>query len=169
MSNPISASRTGMLLALGLLSANWSIAQETVQPFLRKAADQDAAYYLLMPYRGNGYLGAKVAIKDDGASTIFKVQPGPRYHLKQIQVLGLNSFPVVKLMDGAPKAGEVFSQVKMNDWIGAIRKKYAGKDGPLKLIDSSFQLDHAHAEVSASVRFEERANDQPSSAPSGGR
>lgn len=168
MSTQISASRAGMLLALGLLTSSWSIAQETVRPFLRKAADQDAAYYLLMPYRSSGSLGASVSIKDAGSSTIFKVQPGRAYRLRQIHVLGLNSFPVEKLMDGAPKVGDVYSQVKMNNWIGAINKKYAGKDGPLKLIESSFHIDRTQAEVSASVRFEERTNNQPSNAPSGG-
>lgn len=169
MPSRVRRSQAKVLLILGILSSGWSFAQETVKPFLRKAADQDAAYHRLQPYRASGYLGAKVIIKDAGPTTVFEVQPGPLYHLKQIRVLGLNSFPVAKLMDGAPKIGEVYSQAKMNDWVVAIRKKYAGKDGPIKLIKYGAQFDHTHAEVNASVQFEERANAQPANAPSGGQ
>jgi len=158
MSTRNSSSRSLVALIPILLSTGWGIAQEPVKPFLRKAEDQDAAYHLMNSYRHSGYWGATVKIREAGPRTVFEVRLGPKYHLKQIQILGLRAFPIDQLMTGAPMIGGVYSQQKVNDWVMTLQKKYGCESCPLKLLESGMSLDQPSAGVNVRVKFEERPN-----------
>jgi outer membrane protein assembly factor BamA len=118
--------------------------------------EQYAAYMIRLAYSEQGYFGVRVDIKPAGTKRVFAVEPGPVYHVREIKVSGLKAFPVEEVMAGAPKPGDVYSPARTNEWIKAIEKKYAAEGGPLKVVNWGGRLDHARAQATIEVTFEER-------------
>jgi len=72
------------------------------------------------------------------------VEPGRIYHLKTVDVSGL---PEEAITD-APKAGDVYSAARINDWIGSVTKRVGRR------ANWDAHYDHAHAQVTIAVRFD---------------
>ena len=56
-------------------------------------AEQYAAYMIQIAYYERGYMGARVQVRDDGATKVFEVEPGRIDHIKAMQILGRNDLP----------------------------------------------------------------------------
>ena len=100
-----------------LLAQNWRPADTHWTDKNNYATEQYAAYLLRTTYYQQGYCGAKVEIKQDGTKRLFIVEPGQIFHLNDVAVSGLGSFPKSKLMQDGPKPGDVFSPMRINDWV----------------------------------------------------
>jgi outer membrane protein assembly factor BamA len=107
-----------------------------------------AAYMLQIAYNDQGYWGVKVEIRQLGTERIFAVEPGPLYHVKQVDVSGLSDLPVQEVMAGCPRPGDVYSPDRMNDWILSIEKRY-GRTAK----EQRYLVDHAHAQATLEVTF----------------
>jgi hypothetical protein len=110
--------------------------------------EQYAAYLLSTAYAEHGYIGAKVEIKQAGTKRLFIVDPGQIFQIKE--VVGLQSFPVERIVQDAPKPGDVYSAARINDWIQGLDKRYAG------LVYWGVTFDHAHALATVQLRLQER-------------
>jgi len=69
-----------------LLTQNW-------QPTDRNWTDKNntekyAAYLLQMTYYQQGYVGARVEIKQDGSKRLFIMEPGEVFHLNDVVITG---------------------------------------------------------------------------------
>jgi outer membrane protein assembly factor BamA len=115
-----------------------------------------AAYLLSAAYAEHGYYGAKVEIKQAGTKRLFIVDPGQIFHVKEVLVTGLQTFPEDKIVQDAPKSGDVYSAARTNEWIQGLVKSYVEKDGPLKLLNWGAKYDHAHAQVTIQLTLQER-------------
>ena len=115
-----------------------------------------AAYLLSVAYREHGYYGAKVEIKQAGAKRLFTVDPGQIFHVKEVLVTGLQTFPEDKILRDAPRPGDIDSAARTNEWIQGLVKSYVEKDGPLKLVNWGAKYDHAHAQVTIQLTVQER-------------
>jgi hypothetical protein len=115
-----------------------------------------AAYLLSTAYAERGYYGAKVEIKQAGTQRLFIVDPGRIFHVKEIVVTGLQTFPEDKIMRDAPKPGDIDSAARTNEWIQGLVKSYVENDGPLKLVNWGSKYDHAHAQVTIQLTLQER-------------
>jgi outer membrane protein assembly factor BamA len=107
----------------------------TLLPVDDYATEQYAAYLLRTTYYQQGYRGAKVEIKQDGTKRLFIVEPGEVFHLNDVAVSGLRSFPQNKLMQGGPKPGDVFSPTRINDWVERVSREYTKNTGPLESVN----------------------------------
>src|SRR5580704_12430808 len=107
-----------------------------------------AAYMLRGAYYEQGYLGAKVEIRQAGTKRVFVVQPGRIYHVERFDVSGLSDLPEEAMTD-SPKAGDVYSPDRINEWIATVEKRYGRRVG------WAAQLDHAHAQVMIAVKLRE--------------
>ena len=94
-----------------------------------------AAYVLKGAYAEHGYYAAQVEIKQAGTKRLFVVDPGQIFHVKEVIVAGLGTFPVDKIVQHAPKPGDVYSEERINEWIQPLVKEYVEQDGPLKLLN----------------------------------
>lgn len=117
----------------------------------KTSTEHYAAYLLQNTYYQQGYVGAKVEIKQDGPKRLFIVDPGELFHLNDVVVTGLRVFPTNKLMENGPKSGEVFSPVLINDWLEQVRNNYAKSTGPLESVLWGAQFDHAHSQVNVQI------------------
>ena len=115
-----------------------------------------AAYLLSATYREHGYYGAKVEIKQAGTKRLFIVDPGQIFHVKEVLVTGLQTFPEDKILWDAPKPGDIDSAARTNEWIQGLVKSYVENDGPLKLVNWGAKYDHAHAQVTIQLMLQER-------------
>jgi hypothetical protein len=118
--------------------------------------EQYAGYLLSAAYAERGYCGAKVEIKQAGAKRLFIVDPGQIFHLKEIVVTGLRTFPEGKIMEDAPKPGDVYSAARIGDWAEELNKRYAGQNGALKVVHWGFTLDYADALATIQLTVQER-------------
>ena len=75
-----------------------------------------AAYMLQGAYYEQGYLGAKVEIRQAGTKRVFVVQPGRIYHVGRFDLSGLGDLPEEAMTD-SPKAGDVYSPDRVNEWL----------------------------------------------------
>jgi hypothetical protein len=82
-----------------------------------------AAYMLRGAYYEQGYLGAKVEIRQAGTKRVFVVQPGRIYHVERFDVSGLSDLPEEAMTD-SPKAGDVYSPDRINEWIATLKRQY---------------------------------------------
>jgi len=151
--------RITIYLSLTLLCAPLLLAQDW-RPTENKWTDknnteQSAAYLLRMTYYQQGYCGAKVEIKQDGSRRLFIVDPGEIFHLNRLTVIGMRTFPADKLMQDSPKSGDVFSVAHINDWVEQIRKKYAGKTGPLQHVNLELSFDYGRSQVNVQLMVQE--------------
>jgi len=107
-------------------------------------AEQYAAYMIQIAYSERGYVGAKVQVRDDGATKVFEVHPGRIYHLKAMQILGQNDLPA-EAMSSAPTVGEVYSDARINDWITNVKSQYN------RALRWCVRCDHATADCTIQV------------------
>lgn len=103
---------------------------------------------LQVAYNEQGYWGAKVEIRQAGTKRVFVVQPGRIYHVERFDVSVLSDLPDEAMTD-SPKAGDVYSPDRVNEWIATIEKRYGRRVG------WGAQLDHAHAQVTIEVKLGE--------------
>jgi outer membrane protein assembly factor BamA len=151
---------TTIYLPLSLLFVPLLLAQDW-RPTENKWTDKNntenaAAYLLRMTYYQRGYCGAKVEIKQDGSRRLFIVEPGEIFHLNDVAVIGLRTFPADKLMRGSPKSGDVFSSARINEWVEQIRKNYGGKAGPLQHVNFELSFDYGRSQVSVRLMIQEQ-------------
>jgi hypothetical protein len=118
--------------------------------------EQYAAYLLSGAYAEAGYLGAKIEIKQAGTKRLFIVDPGQIFHVREVLVTGLHTFPEAKIVQDAPRPGDIYSAARTNEWIQGLVSSYVEKDGPLKLVNWGAQYDHAHAQVTIQLTLRER-------------
>jgi hypothetical protein len=104
-------------------------------------AEQYAAYMIQIAYYERGYMGARVQVRDDGATKVFEVEPGRIYHIKAMQILGRNDLPA-EAMSTAPTVGDVYSDARVSDWIATINRA---------LRWGSVRCDHATADCTIQV------------------
>jgi len=133
-----------------------SFAQEGTKPFMQKAEDDYAVYTLGGTYSESGYLGARIDMKREGQTRIFRVTPGWKYRLKEIRILGVSGVPVKDLLKGAPVADEVYSGARMSEWSGSIWKKYGPPRGPFTHVSQTGVIDNENATVTVKVEFQEK-------------
>lgn len=119
-------------------------------------SERYAAYMLQMAYNEQGYWGVKVDIRQVGTRRIFAVEPGLLYHVEQVDVSGLSDLPMEEVMAGCPKPGEVYSPVRMNDWIASTEKKYGRA-----VKAQRYQIDSAHAGATLEVTFQKQSPAAP--------
>src|ERR1700728_278588 len=111
-------------------------------------AEMYAAHMLQTAYYEQGYLGAKVEIRQAGTKRVFVVQPGRIYHVERFDVSMLSDLPQESMTD-SHKAGDVFSPARINEWIATVEKRYGRRVG------WGAQLDRAHAQVMSAVKLRE--------------
>ena len=107
-----------------------------------------AAYLLQHAYYEQGYWESKVEIRQAGTKRIFVVQPGRIYHVERFDVSMLSDLPQESMTD-SPKAGDVYSPARINEWIATVEKRYGRRVG------WGAQLDRAHAQVMIAVKLRE--------------
>jgi len=152
--------RIGIYLSLSFLCAAMLLAQNW-QPTDthwtdKNNTEQYAAYLLRTTYYQQGYCGAKVEIKQDGSKRLFIVEPGEVFHLNDVAVSGLRSFPEKKLMQDGPKPGDVFSPMRINDWVERVSDEYTKNTGPFESVNWGAKLDYIHSQVNVQVIVKER-------------
>ena len=86
-------------------------------------AEMYAAYMLQNAYNEQGYWGARVEIRQAGTKRVFVVQPGRIYHVERFDVSGLSDLPGEAMTD-SPKAGDVYSPDRINEWIATLKSQY---------------------------------------------
>jgi outer membrane protein assembly factor BamA len=137
-----------------LLAQNW---QPTDGNWTDKNnTEKYAAYLLEMTYYQQGYVRARVEIKQDGSKRLFIMEPGEVFHLNDVVVTGLRDFPTHKLMQDGPKSGDVFRPDRINDWLEQIRNKFAKNAGPLESVTWGVKFDRAHSQANVQVIVKER-------------
>ena len=127
------------------------------KPFLEKAEDDYAAYFLRAAYHEGGYLGASVRVHRVGPYKLFTVNPGPKYRLKEVRIVGVKDSRVAELLADAPKPGELYSPDRVSNWSAGIMKKYSGNRDPLLFLKSRTEVDHKGAQVTVTLAFKERS------------
>jgi hypothetical protein len=105
-----------------------------------------AAYMLQNAYYEQGYWESKVEIRQAGTKRVFVVQPGRIYHVERFDVSGLSDLPEEAMTD-SPKAGDVYSPVRVNEWIATIEKRYGRR------ANWGSHFDRAHAQVMIEVKL----------------
>jgi hypothetical protein len=152
---------TAVFLLLSLFCGTLLLPHQEWQPTDSKWTDKNntenyAAYLIKGAYGEHGYYDAEVQIKQAGTKRLFIVDPGPICHVKEVVVTGLQSFPEAKIVQDAPKPGDICSDARTNDWIQELVKRFVEHDGPLRLANWSSKYDHAHALLSIQLTFQER-------------
>jgi hypothetical protein len=107
-----------------------------------------AACMLQHSYNEEGYWGARVEIRQSGTNRIFVVEPGRIFHVERFDVSGLSGLPEEAMTD-SPKAGDVYSPDRINEWIATIEKRENRR------ANWGAQLDQVHAQVKIKVKFME--------------
>ena len=144
------------LCAAMLPAQNWQPADTQWTAKNNYATEQYAAYLLRTTYYQQGYCGAKVEIKQDGTKRLFIVEPGEVFHLNDVAVSGLRRFHKNKLMQDAPKPGDVFSPTRINDWVERVSREYTKNTGPLESVNWGAKFDYTHSQVNVQVIVKER-------------
>jgi hypothetical protein len=152
--------KTAVFLLFSLLYATLLLPQEWQSTDSRwtdkNNTDRYAAYLISGAYAEHGYYGAKVEIKQAGTRRLFIVDPGEICRVKEVVVTGLRSFPEAKIVQDAPKPGDICSDARTNEWVQGLIKKYVEQDGPLTLANWGAKYDHAHAQMTIQLTFQER-------------
>jgi outer membrane protein assembly factor BamA len=110
-------------------------------------AEMYAGYMLQHAYYEQGYWEAKVEIRQAGTKRVFVVQPGRIYRVERFDVSGLGDLPEEAMAD-SPKAGDVYSPARVNEWIATIEKRYARR------AVWGVESDRAHAQMMIEVQWE---------------
>jgi hypothetical protein len=117
--------RIAFLLIVLSLSVYMCAQEGTVEHGLtdKNTTEMYAAYMLQIAYNEQGYWEAKVEIRQAGTKRVFVVQPGRIYHVERFDVFGLSDLPKDALTD-SPKAGDVYSPDRINEWIATLKSQY---------------------------------------------
>ena len=108
MSRKLSLALLFVLLCSPLLiPQEWKRADDTRWTD-KNNTEQYARYLIHAAYADHGYIGAKVEIQQSGTKRLFIVDPGEIFHVKEIVFSGLENFPKDKLLENAPKPGDVY-------------------------------------------------------------
>jgi outer membrane protein assembly factor BamA len=140
-------------LSLSMWSQEQAIADSGQGITDKNYTEAYGAYLLAQAYREHGNWGVKVDTKSQGKKKVFVVEPGPIYHFSELKVTGVKTITSAEVMQDAPKPGEVYSPIRVNEWKASLEKKY-----PLKVVEARHDLDHAHATVSIHIVFREIEN-----------
>jgi len=116
-------------------------------------AEQYAAYMIQIAYNELGYMSAKVDVKRNAEEEVFIVNPGPVFHFKDIRIVGLPGNFAGKMMNNAPKTGEVYSQARINDWLAEGSQQLAAGSIVQKFAGQEVRLDRATATTTVTVLF----------------
>jgi len=103
-----------------------------------------AAYMLRVAYNEQGYLGAKVEVRQAGTNRILVVQSGRICHVERFDVSGLSDLPEEAMTD-SPKAGDVYSPDRINEWIATLKNQYN------RALSWGVRCDHATADCRIAV------------------
>jgi hypothetical protein len=106
-----------------------------------------AAHMLQVAYSEQGYLGAKVEVRQAGTKRVFVVQPGRIYHVERFDVSGLSDLPGEAMTD-SPKAGDVYDMYvpdRINEWIATLKSQYN------RTLSWGVRCDHAAADCRIEV------------------
>lgn len=103
-----------------------------------------AAYMLQVAYNEQGYWGAKVEVRQAGTKRVFVVQSGRIYHVGRFDVSKLNDLPE-RAMTDSPKAGDVYSPDRINEWIATLKSQYN------RALSWGVRCDHATADCTIEV------------------
>jgi outer membrane protein assembly factor BamA len=142
-----------LVCSVGLLAQDW---QPIDKVWTNKNNTERYAEYLLQTtYYQQGYVAAKVEVKQEGSKRLFIVDPGEPFHLNVV-VRGLRVFEANKLMQDGPKSGEVFSPIRIGDWEEQIRRKYAQSNGPVESITWGVTFDYVHSQANVEIKVKER-------------
>jgi outer membrane protein assembly factor BamA len=133
------------------LLAQFSAAQQLSD---QNTLQMAAAYMLGVSYNERGYMGARVQVTQQDGKDVFTVNPGPLYHFKSVTVTGLPENAMTVVMQDAPKAGDVFSAARVNDWLIEAKKRLQVRGQNLKVRQEG-HLDHASASVTVMIAFQE--------------
>jgi outer membrane protein assembly factor BamA len=112
-----------------------------------------AAYMLQTSYYERGYMSAHVNIKRSAQEDVFVVHPGPLFHFRDVQIVGLSETLTQQAMKDAPKAGEVYSATRVNDWVAQEEKWLATTGITQKFAREETRLDHKTAFATVTVLF----------------
>jgi outer membrane protein assembly factor BamA len=142
-----------LVCSVGLLAQDW---QPIDKVWTNKNNTERYSEYLLQTtYYQQGYVAAKVEVKQEGSKRLFIVDPGEPFHLNVV-VRGLRVFEANKLMQDGPKSGEVFSPIRIGDWEEQIRRKYAQSNGPVESITWGVTFDYVHSQANVEIKVKER-------------
>jgi hypothetical protein len=114
-----------------------------------------AAYMLRNAYYEQGYWESNVEIRQAGTKRVFVVQPGRIYHVERFDVSGPRGLLPEEAMTDSPKAGDVYSPARVNEWIASIEKTYGRR------ATWGSQFDRAHAQVMIEVHLRDGQNPSP--------
>src|ERR1700680_1627246 len=113
---------------------------------VKKKTEMYAPYRLQHAYYEQGYWESKVETRQAGTKRIFVVQPGRIYHVERFDVSRLSNLPEDAMAD-TPRVGDVYSPVRVNEWIATIEKRYGGR------VNWGSRFDRAHAQVMIEVKL----------------
>lgn len=150
--------RIAFLLTVLSLSVYASAQEGTVEHSWtdKNNTEMYAAYMLQNAYYEQGYWESKVEIRLAGTKRVFVVQPGRLYHVERLDVYGPKGLLPEEAMTDSPKAGDVYSPARVNEWIASIEKKYRRR------ATWGSQFDRAHAQVMIEVELSDGQNPSPS-------
>ena len=134
-----------------VLAQNWQPTERIATE--KNSTEHYAAYLLQTTYYQQGYVAAKVEIKQDGPKRLFILDPGELFHLNDVVVTGLQNFPANQLMQNGPKSGDVFSPIRITDWEEQVRNNYAKS---IESVHGALQFDYAHHQVNVQLTVKER-------------
>lgn len=145
-----------LLFALLAVCCGGALAQDSVGSGWtdKNNSEMYAAYILRIAYYERGYMAANVTVSRSGTQDVFSVEPGPIYHFKNVSVVGLPENYVGSVMQDAPKAGEVYSAARVNDWLAQVKQKAGNEGRTLKIVHRETNLDHATATANVIITFE---------------
>ena len=132
------------LIAQHVVPANWSDKNTT---------QMSAAYMLKLAYYERGYMGAHVIATRTEGRDVYRVNSGPVYHFKEVEVTGLLGDDLKTAMENAPKSGDVYSAARVNEWIKDVEGRL-GKSGQPTRGHQAQEFRRTTASVNVSVQFE---------------
>src|SRR5215471_8034004 len=145
--------RRDLPIALAFLSCI-AIAQERRSVWTDKNnAQAYAAYMLQSAYYERGYLAAYVDFKPNATGDVYVVNRGALFHFKEVRVLGMPENLAPLLMADEPKAGEVYSMGRVDDWLIQGRNRLAAKGIAHEFSLHGIQLNREDASVTVTVSF----------------
>jgi outer membrane protein assembly factor BamA len=138
-----------------LLSAFATLAQQSSDPKWtdKNNRQMSAEYMLRLSYYDQGYMGVQVRVSKAAGRDVFAVEPGPIYHIKEVVARSLSDAQSATLMRDAPKAGDVYSAARMNEWMKSLRDREEHEGLALRVPQWGVEFDHEHAGARVFVSF----------------
>lgn len=148
--------KTTVGFAFLFLCCTFALAQQSAAPQWtgQNNVQMTAAYMLRVSYYEHGYMGARVQVTQQQGSDVFAVEPGPVYHFSSIAVTGLPEELRALVMQDAPKAGDVYSQAKVAEWLSNTKKRLAAERQNTRIASPRISYDHTNATATVVVAFQ---------------